>query len=107
MVTGGLKKRVQAIEAIASGGVDMVNLGRAMVLNPHLANTWLTEEGGDPAFPIFDSPPKGGVTAWYTLRITALGEDKESSFSMDPKTAINVYETRDAERYVKWLDKFS
>ena len=107
MVTGGFAKRAQAIDAIASGAVDMVNLGRAMVLNPQLANTWLSEKGGDPEFPIFDSPPKGSVTAWYTMRLTALGEDNENSFSMNPATALDVYEKRDAQRCIKWLEKFS
>ena len=75
MVTGGFKKREQAVDAVASGAVDMVGLARAMVLNPRLAKHWLTEEGGDPDFPRFESNPPGGITAWYTMRLTALGED--------------------------------
>ena len=77
MLTGGFERREQAVDAVASGAVDMVSLARAMVLNPRLADVWLTEESGDPDFPVFDSPPRGGVTAWYTMRLTALGEDSE------------------------------
>ena len=51
IVTGGFKKRAQAIEAVTSGAADMVGVGRAMVLNPRLAATWLSEEGSDPDFP--------------------------------------------------------
>ena len=58
MATGGFEKREQAVDAIASGAVDMVSLARAMVLNPQLASTWLTDEGGDPEFPVFESPPR-------------------------------------------------
>ena len=107
MLTGGFQRREQAVDAVASGAVDMVSLARAMVLNPRLAEAWLTEEGGDPVFPVFDSPPRGGVTAWYTMRITALGEDRENAFSLSPRTALRVYEERDAQRCVRWREKFS
>lgn len=107
MLTGGFVKREQAIDALASGAVDMVSLARAMVLNPRLTEVWLTEKGGDPEFPIFDSPPRGGVTAWYTMLITALGEDSEDIFTLDPHSALRIFEERDAERSVKWQEKFS
>ena len=106
MLTGGFDRREQAIKVIESGAVDIVSLGRAMVLNPQLANIWLTAEGGDPEFPVFVSPPRGGVTAWYTMLITALGEDSEESFSMDPHAASQIYEERDAERCAVWKTKF-
>jgi len=107
MLTGGFVKREQAIDAIVSGAVDMVSLARAMVLNPRLAEVWLTAEGGDPEFPIFDSPPRGGVTAWYTMLITALGEDSEDTFTLDPHSALRIFEERDAQRCTKWQEKFS
>lgn len=107
MLTGGFENRDQAINALASGDVDVVSLARAMVLNPQLANLWLTEQGGDPQFPAFDSPPRGGVTAWYTMRLTALAQDNENSFTLDPQSALNIYEQRDTQRCTKWMEKFS
>ena len=107
MLTGGFVRREQAVGAVASGAVDMVSLARAMVLNTRLAKIWLTEEGGDPEFPIFKSPPRGGVTAWYTMRLTALGEDRESTFTLEPRCALRVYEERDAKRCTRWREKFS
>ena len=106
-VTGGFKSRDQAIDAIASGAADMVGLARAMALDPRLANTWLSEAGGDPEFPRFEVTPPGGVTAWYTMRLTALGEDREKSFKMDLPSAIREYEERDDKRCVKWQQKFT
>lgn len=106
MITGGFKKRDQAINAIGSGAVDMVGLARAMVLNPRLADVWLSDGGGDPEYPRFDITPPGGITAWYTMRLTALGEDQESTFKMDLSTAIREYEKRDAQRCVKWQKQF-
>jgi 2,4-dienoyl-CoA reductase-like NADH-dependent reductase (Old Yellow Enzyme family) len=107
MATGGFVKREQAIDAIQSGAADMVSLARAMVLNPSLAESWLSENGVDPEFPVFDSPPHGAVSAWYTMRITALAEENENSFILDPKSALEVYEQRDAERCINWLAKYS
>ena len=107
ILTGGFKKREQAVEALTSGAADMVGLGRAMALNPRLADTWLSEEGGDPEFPKFESAPPGGITAWYTMRLTALGEDRENVFELGLPAAIREYEERDAQRCIKWKNKFS
>lgn len=106
MMTGGFQARGQAMDAIESGAVDMVGLARAMALDPQLANTWLSEEGGDPEFPFFNAPPRGGVTAWYSMRLTAIGEDRESQFNCDPQAALNAYEERDAQRCLTWQDTF-
>ena len=106
ILTGGFKKRDQAIEALASGAADMVGLGRAMALDPRLADAWLSEEGSDPDFPKFESTVPGGITAWYTMRLTALGEDQENAFKLDLPTAIHKYEKRDAQRCIKWREKF-
>lgn len=107
MLTGGFERRDQAVDAIASGAADVAGLARAMVLNPGLAQAWLTEAGGDPEFPVFDSPPRGGVTAWYSMRMTALGEDCEDKFTLDPHSALRIYEERDAQRCIKWQEKYS
>ena len=106
MLTGGFERREQAVDAVASGAADMVSLARAMVLNPRLTEAWLSEAGGDPVFPVFDSPPRGGVTAWYTMRLTALGEDSENTFTLDPQSAMRIYEDRDAQRCIKWRERF-
>ena len=107
MLTGGFKKREQAVDAVASGAVDMVGLARAMVLNRRLADVWLSEGECDPDFPRFESVIPGGITAWYTMRLTALGEDRENAFNLDLPSAIRMYEERDAQRCIKWREKFS
>ena len=107
MVTGGFRTREQAADAIHRNYADAVSLARAMVLNPSLANTWLSDEGGDPAFPVFNAPPRGAVTAWYTMRLTAIGEDREHLFNLSPAAALVAYEARDSERCIKWKDRFT
>jgi 2,4-dienoyl-CoA reductase-like NADH-dependent reductase (Old Yellow Enzyme family) len=107
MLTGGFQTRDQSANAVASGAADLVGLGRAMVLNPRLAADWMTDEGGGPEFPVFNSPPRGGVTAWYTMRLTALGEDREDAFTLDPATALRDYEERDANKSITWRKEFA
>ncbi|MGI9325779.1 MAG: hypothetical protein ACR2PZ_11215 [Pseudomonadales bacterium] len=106
MLTGGFKTREQAADAVASGAIDVVGLARAMVLDPRLPKTWLTDGGHDPDFPKFESAPPGGITAWYTMRLTALAEGREDVFTLDPASAIRVYEDRDAQRCEMWRQKF-
>ncbi len=105
-LTGGFETRDQALAALNDGAADAVSVARAMVLNPSLANTWLSQSGGDPDFPMFDAPPRGGVTAWYSMRLTALGEDAEGDFDLSPANALAAYEARDAERCERWLKRF-
>ncbi len=107
MVTGGFKSREEVHKALADGAVDLVGLARAMALNPGLANDWLARKGGDPAFPRFETSPPGGVTAWYTMLLTALGNDCESSFELGLSSAIHLYEKRDEIRTAKWRKRFS
>jgi 2,4-dienoyl-CoA reductase-like NADH-dependent reductase (Old Yellow Enzyme family) len=100
------------METLAGNAVDMVGLGRAFVLNPKLVNDWIS---GKPDtldfarfdFPRFERPPQGGITAWYTMRLTALGNDSERKFDLDLLSAIGLYEERDNDRCVKWKNKFS
>ena len=106
MATGGFKKREQAIDAVATKLVDVVGIARAMVLNPRLAEEWLNYDGKNPTFPKFQHSPPGGITAWYTMRLTAIGEDNEENYSPDVPTALRVYEERDAARCIKWQKKF-
>jgi 2,4-dienoyl-CoA reductase-like NADH-dependent reductase (Old Yellow Enzyme family) len=107
MLTGGFETRDQAAKALADGSADAIGLARAMVLNPSLAKTWLSDAGGDPEFPTFDAPTKGGATAWYSMRLTALAEDREGRFDLSPADALETYETRDAERCETWRKRFS
>ncbi|MCY3877798.1 MAG: NADH:flavin oxidoreductase/NADH oxidase family protein [Rhodobacteraceae bacterium] len=106
VATGGFRTRDQAIDAVKGGFVDAVSLARAMALNPELAKTWLSSDGGDPEFPVFHAPPRGGVTAWYSMRLTALGDDSESRFDLIPALALEAYEARDERRSEIWLQRF-
>lgn len=106
VLTGGFETRDQAVRALQDGAADAISIARAMVLNPSLANAWLNDAGGDPEFPRFKSPPHGGVTAWYSMRLTALGENSEDHFDLSPADALAAYENRDAMRSERWRNHF-
>lgn len=72
----------QATDALVRG-VDMVGLVRALVLDPALPNTWRSGVAGDPVFPKFRDPPTGGIAAWYTMRLTEIGENVNQQASPD------------------------
>ncbi|MCV6610072.1 MAG: NADH:flavin oxidoreductase/NADH oxidase family protein [Amphritea sp.] len=107
MITGGFKHRDQAIAALYSGAVDLIGLARAMVVNPNLPNDWISNTHQSPAFPRFESTTSGGITAWFTMRLTALEQDNEINFDMDLATALDQYEMRDNQRVLKWREYFS
>lgn len=106
MLTGGVKTRRQAAELVADGDVDLVGLARTMALDPQLPTTWLSTESADPEFPTFVAPPAGGITAWYTMRLTALAEDREPPYDPTLHEAIDEYDSRDAQRVADWNEKF-
>ncbi|MEP2978994.1 MAG: NADH:flavin oxidoreductase/NADH oxidase family protein [Lentilitoribacter sp.] len=109
MLTGGFKTKAQAHDAVLSGTVDFIGLARAVIINPSLPNDWQKGDNTDPEFPRFSHAPEGGVTAWYTMRITQIGEDApiNTNYDLDIEKAMDAYELRDQERTEVWLKHFS
>ncbi|KIC40230.1 oxidoreductase [Ruegeria sp. ANG-R] len=106
MVTGGFKHYQEAEAAILSGNVDAVGIARGLVLDPHLPKTWRIGKG-DPVFPRFATLPPGGMTAWFTMRMTDLGEDQEGAVDRDIAQAVTDYEERDGQRAEIWKTRFA
>lgn len=106
MLTGGFKTRRQAEEAMAGGAIDVVGLARALVLEPSLPALWKAGRVPEPAFPRFAAAPEGGITAWYTMRLTEIGADRDMPEVGDLDQAIRDYEARDAARTRVWLKHF-
>jgi len=107
MLTGGFKTRAQAEGAVASGAADVVGLARALVLEPALANLWMAGQKPAPVFPRFSDAPEGGITAWYTMRLTEIGADRETPDISDLGQAIRDYDARDEIRTQLWLRHFA
>ena len=106
MLTGGFKTFEQASKAVAEGFTDIVGIARALALQPTLVNDWQKVPAKDPIYPRFNAPPEGGITAWYTMRLTDLAEDKETDNNLDLKQTISDYESRDAKKSEIWNKHF-
>jgi 2,4-dienoyl-CoA reductase-like NADH-dependent reductase (Old Yellow Enzyme family) len=106
MLTGGFKTRAQADDAVVSGAVDVVGLARALVLEPSLPDLWKADRNPEPSFPRFSHAPERGITAWYTMRLTEIGVDKETPVFGDLGQAIRDYEARNKSRTKVWLRHF-
>ncbi len=107
MVTGGFKTPKQCLDALAKG-VDIIGLARALVLDPALPNAWLKGSAKAPAFPRFTDPPEGGITAWYTMRLSEIGEDREQALSDQSNLDATIanYHLRDQDRIAHWKRRF-
>lgn len=105
MLTGGFKT-IDQVEDALSLGVDMIGLARALVLQPDLPKAWLGGNRRAPEFPRFSNPPEGGVTAWYSMRLTELAEGCVLSGPECLPDAVAAYNARDAERAVLWNARF-
>jgi len=106
MLSGGFKNYEQINEVLADGIVDMVGLGRGLILNPELPNLWIRGERINPIFPRFNETVPGGMTAWYTMKMVFLGEDKDNAFNMSLASAIKGYEDRVEQQTQKWKKTF-
>ncbi len=106
MATGGFKTLAQAEAAVAGGAVDVVGLARLLVLEPSIADLWRQGRKAEPDFPRFSDPPEGGITAWYTMRLTDLGQDRETPEIGELTAVIEAYEARDRERTDIWRRHF-
>ena len=106
MVTGGCKSRREAVEVVTSGAADLVGLARALVIDPELPSSWLGPDPVDPVFPRFASRPPGGITAWYTMRLSDLARRNEDEVERSVEDAIVEYTARDDGRGAGWRGSF-
>jgi 2,4-dienoyl-CoA reductase-like NADH-dependent reductase (Old Yellow Enzyme family) len=112
MCTGGFKTKAQAEEAMKNGIIDVVGLARALVLEPRLPKLWKENQNSELAFPRFSKAPEGGITAWYTMRLTDIAEDREdtvknSGTDQHLQDAIRIYGERDEARTKLWINHFA
>lgn len=110
MLTGGFRTRQQAEEVLANDLADVVGLARALVLEPNLPDLWRSGKCLSPEFPRFTEAPKGGVTAWYTMRLTDLAVGRAApepaATGGDLSAILKAYEKRDEARARIWLEHF-
>lgn len=106
MLTGGIKTAAEVAGILSEGTVDVVGLARALVLVPDLPDRWRSGLMDAPAFPRFTDPPEGAITAWYTMRLTDIGEDRDGTTDRSLDAAVQAYEARDRARIALWRAAF-
>jgi len=102
MTAGGFKKREEAEAALEAGAVDAVALARLLALDPDLPNAWLAGNDPAPRFPRFTDPPEGGITAWFTRRIWAIGAGEPLDHGLDPHEALKEITARREANRRRW-----
>ncbi len=106
VATGGFKSFKECSSAVSSNSVDAVGLARAMAMEPSLPNIWMGQNPIDPIFPVFTESFPGGVTAWYSMLLTAIAKEEENRFDLNLQNAAKTYDDRDYLRIELWLNKF-
>ncbi|PYE83950.1 tRNA-dihydrouridine synthase [Pseudoroseicyclus aestuarii] len=106
LLTGGIKTMDQAEKIISEGTADGVGLARAFAIIPEVTNLWRRGEATAPAFPRFTSPPEGGVTAWYTMRLAEIAEDMDHLSGNNLDQAVVTYTDREQRKADTWRSHF-
>jgi 2,4-dienoyl-CoA reductase-like NADH-dependent reductase (Old Yellow Enzyme family) len=91
MVTGGFRSRAGMLDALASGDLDVVGIGRPMCVDTDLPARLLDgslEEAGRYEASIV--PPKAGL-AWFCLQLLKIGRGEAPDTAMNGETAIEAY----------------
>lgn len=115
MVTGGFRSVVAMDQALNQDGVDMIGIGRPMVLDPDVANKILSGElshlfsrdddlviGGGllgPNSPIsfLRDLNAWGSLGWYYEHIYSLADGKKPDLALSPFRALLAYDTTEAK----------
>jgi len=91
MVTGGFRSRAGMLDALETGDLDVIGIGRPMCVDTdlpaRLLDGSLMEAGRYEAAIV---PPKAGL-AWFCLQLIRIGRGEAPDTGMDGETAIEAY----------------
>lgn len=91
MVTGGFRSRAAMEEALASGALDMIGLGRPMCVETDAPNRLLSGAADRVgAYEKSIRPSKAGL-GWFALALIAHGDGKAPKVEMTGAEAIEAY----------------
>jgi len=91
MVSGGFRSRAGMLDALESGDLDIIGIGRPMCVDTdlpaHLLDGSLDEAG---RYEASITPPKAGL-AWFCLQLIRIGRGETPDTAMDGEAAIEAY----------------
>ncbi|MGH8448285.1 NADH:flavin oxidoreductase/NADH oxidase family protein [Pseudomonas sp.] len=111
MVTGGVRRRPVA-ESVVQSGVDMVGMGTALAIEPHLPRDWLQGKDNAPQLPPITWKNKTIASlanmAVVKFQLRKLSLDKQPDPSVSPLRALFMEQLGAACRtrqYRRWIGK--
>ncbi|EJN17179.1 NADH:flavin oxidoreductase [Pseudomonas sp. GM78] len=113
MVTGGVRRRPVA-DSVIQSGVDMVGIGTALAIDPHLPREWLLGNDNAPQLPPITWKNKAIASlanmAVVKFQLRKLSQDKKTDPQVSPLRALILQQLANACRtrqYRKWIEKLS
>ncbi|MCU1765317.1 NADH:flavin oxidoreductase/NADH oxidase family protein [Pseudomonas protegens] len=113
MVTGGVRRRPIA-EMVVQSGVDMVGIGTALAIDPHLPRDWLLGKDSTPQLPPITWKNKAIAAlanmAVVKYQLRKLSQAKKTDPSVSPLRALVLQQLAMAFRtrqYRRWVEKRS
>lgn len=111
MVTGGIR-RLPVAESVVQSGVDMVGIGTALAIEPHLPRDWLHGKDNAPQLPPITWKNKAVASlanmAVVKFQLRKLSQAKKPDPSVSPLRALILQQLSMAfrtRRYRKWIEK--
>lgn len=90
MVTGGFRSRASMEQALASGALDMIGLGRPMCVETDAPDRLLAGAESVGAWEREIRPPKAGM-GWFALNLIRHGDGLDPDTAMTGEEAIKAY----------------
>lgn len=113
MVTGGIRRRPVA-ESVVHSGVDMVGIGTALAIDPHLPRAWLEGKDTAPELPPITWKNKAFASlanmALVKFQLRKLSQRKQPDPGVSPLRALIEQQLGNALRtrqYRRWIAKRS
>ncbi|MGR3892935.1 NADH:flavin oxidoreductase/NADH oxidase family protein [Pseudomonas sp. 1176_21] len=113
MVTGGIRRRPVA-DSVVQSGVDMVGIGTALAIDPHLPRQWLAGNDNAPQLPPITWKNKAMAAlanmAVVKFQLRKLSRNKNPDPSVSPLFALILQQAAMAfrtRRYRRWVEKSS
>ncbi|WP_409310290.1 NADH:flavin oxidoreductase/NADH oxidase family protein [Pseudomonas putida] len=110
MVTGGIRRRPVA-ESVVQSGVDMVGIGTALAIDPHLPREWLQGKDNAPQLPPITWKNKAIASlanmAVVKFQLRKLSRAKKPDPSVSPLRALiqqQLFMACRARQYRRWVE---